>query len=176
MVPTRWSLNSLPATPNFPYGFTDYHLSIYPSTDGKIEWEKGIGAGPYILKSYEPGVKLVGERNPNFFKDTWFDGIEMLTIADIAARTNAYLSGEVHFIDRADLKTIDMLKSAPNTEIYNQSGPTHYTAPMHHRRGALRQSRRAQGHQIRHQPPGTGGQDAVWLWQARQRQPDLGCQ
>jgi hypothetical protein len=29
----------------------------------------------------------------------------------------------VHFIDRADLKTIDMLKSAPNTEIYNQSGP-----------------------------------------------------
>ena len=53
----------------------------------------------------EPGVKLVGERNPNFFKDTWFDGIEMITIADVAARTNAYLSGEVHFIDRADLKT-----------------------------------------------------------------------
>lgn len=115
---------------DLPYGFTDYHLSIYPATDGKIEWEKGIGAGPYILKSYEPGVKLVGERNPNFFKDTWFDGIEMITIADVAARTNAYLSGEVHFIDRADLKTIDMLKGAPNTEIYNQSGPTPYTAPM----------------------------------------------
>lgn len=115
---------------DFPYLTTDYHLPIYPATDGKIEWEKGIGAGPYILKSYEPGVKLTAERNPNYFKDTWFDAIEMLTIADVAARTNAYLSGEVHFIDRADLKTIDMLKNAPNTEIYNQSGPTPYTAPM----------------------------------------------
>ncbi len=113
-----------------PYAFTDYHMSIYPAKDGKIEWEKGIGAGPYILKSYEPGVKLVGERNPNFFGTTWFDSIEMYTIADVAARTNAYLSGEVHYIDRADLKTIDMLKNAPNTEIYNQSGPTPYTAPM----------------------------------------------
>ena len=115
---------------DFPYLTTDYHLPIYSATDGKIEWEKGIGAGPYILKNYEPGVKLEAERNPNYFKDTWFDAIEMLTIADVAARTNAYLSGEVHFIDRADLKTIDMLKSAPNTEIYNQSGPTPYTAPM----------------------------------------------
>jgi peptide/nickel transport system substrate-binding protein len=112
------------------YLLTDYHLPIYSSNEGKIEWEKGIGAGPYILKSYEPGVKLTAERNPNYFKDTWFDAVEMLTIADVAARTNAYISGEVHFMDRADLKTIDMLKNAPYTEIYNQSGPTPYTAPM----------------------------------------------
>ena len=115
---------------DFPYLMTDYHLPIYPSEGGKIAWEKGIGAGPYILKSYEPGVKLTAERNPNYFKTAWFDAIEMLSIADVAARTNAYISGEVHFIDRADLKTIDLLKSAPNTEIYNQSGPTPYTAPM----------------------------------------------
>ena len=102
-----------------------------PPKDGKIEWEKGIGAGPYILKSFEPGVKLVGKRNPNYFKDTWFDGVEMLSIVDTAARTNAYLAGEVHFIDRADLKTIDMLKSCPNTELYNETGFGHYTAPMH---------------------------------------------
>ena len=116
---------------DFPYLLTDYHLSIYPSKDGKIDWEKGIGAGPYVLKSFEPGVKLVGERNPSYFKDTWFDGIEVLSIIDTAARTNAYLSGEVHFIDRADLKTIDMLKNAPETELYNESGFAHYTAPMH---------------------------------------------
>ncbi len=45
--------------------------------------------------------------------------LKCLSIVDTAARTNAYLSGEVHFIDRADLKTIDMLKSAPDTELYN---------------------------------------------------------
>ena len=116
---------------DFPFLLTDYHLSIYPSKDGKIDWSAGIGAGPYTLKSFEPGVKVVGERNPNYFTDTWFDGFEVLSIVDTAARTNAYLSGEVHYIDRADLKTIDMLKSAPETEIYNEGGFAHYTAPMH---------------------------------------------
>ncbi|WP_395684539.1 ABC transporter substrate-binding protein [Aestuariivirga sp.] len=116
---------------DFPYLLSDYHLSMYPSEGGKIQWEKGIGAGPYVLKSLEPGVRLVAERNPNYFGTTWFDGIEVLSIIDVAARTNAYLSGEVHFIDRADLKTIDMLKSAPDTELYNVSGFAHYTAPIH---------------------------------------------
>ena len=116
---------------DFPFLLTDYHLGMYPSKDGKIDWEKGIGAGPYALKSFEPGVKLVAERNPNYFKETYFDSVEMLSIIDVAARTNAYLSGEVHYINRADLKTIDMLKSAPDTELYNVSGFAHYTAPMH---------------------------------------------
>jgi len=116
---------------DFPFLLSDYHLSMYPSKDGKIDWEKGIGAGPYAIKSFEPGVKIVGERNPNYFKDTWFDGVELLSIVDTAARTNAYLAGEVQFIDRADLKTIDMLKTAPETELYNVSGFAHYTAPMH---------------------------------------------
>jgi len=116
---------------DFPFLLSDYHLAMYPAKDGKPDFEKGIGAGPYVLKSFEPGVKLVAERNANYFKDTWFDGVEMLSIVDVAARTNAYLSGEVHFIDRADLKTIDMLKAAPDTELYNVSGFAHYTAPMH---------------------------------------------
>jgi peptide/nickel transport system substrate-binding protein len=115
---------------DFPFLLTDYHLGIYPSKDGKIDWEKGIGAGPYIIKNFEPGVKLQAERNPNYFKDTWFDSVEFLSIVDVAARTNAYLAGEVDYINRADLKTIDMLKGAPNTELYNVSGFAHYTAPM----------------------------------------------
>jgi peptide/nickel transport system substrate-binding protein len=116
---------------DFPFLTSDYHLGIYPSEGGKIMWEQGMGAGPYVLKSFEPGVKLFAERNPNYFKDTWFDSVEMLSIVDVAARTNAFLSGEVHYINRADLKTIDMLKGAPNTELYNVSGFAHYTAPMH---------------------------------------------
>ncbi len=42
---------------DFPFLLTDYHLSIYPSKDGKIDWAAGIGAGPYVMKSFEPGVK-----------------------------------------------------------------------------------------------------------------------
>jgi peptide/nickel transport system substrate-binding protein len=116
---------------DFPFLCSDYHLGIYPSEGGVAQWDKGIGAGPYAIKSFEPGVKIVADRNPNYFKDTWFDSVEMLAIVDTAARTNAYLAGEVHYINRADLKTIDMLKAAPETELYNESGFAHYTAPMH---------------------------------------------
>lgn len=115
---------------DFPFLLTDYHLGIYPSKDGKIDWEKGIGAGPYVLKNFEPGVKLEAERNKNYFKDTYFDSVEMLAIVDVAARTNAYLSGEVDYINRADRKTIDMLKNAPNTALYDVPGLEHFTAPM----------------------------------------------
>jgi peptide/nickel transport system substrate-binding protein len=116
---------------DFPTLLSDYHLAMYPQKDGKIEWDKGIGAGPYILKSYEPGIKLTAERNPNFFGKTYFDALEILTIIDVTARTNAFLAGEVDFMDRVDLKTIDLLKGAPGVKIYNQSGYAHYTAPMH---------------------------------------------
>jgi peptide/nickel transport system substrate-binding protein len=104
---------------------------MYASEGGKILWEKAVGCGPYKMTSFEPGVKFTAERNADYFKDTWFDGVELLSIVDPAARTNAFLSGEVHFMDRADLKTIEMLKSAPDTDLYNVSGFAHYTAPMH---------------------------------------------
>jgi peptide/nickel transport system substrate-binding protein len=115
---------------DFPYLTTSCHLPILPAVDGAADWRSGIGAGPYVITSFVPGEKLIAERNPNYFKDSWFDAIEMLVIPEIAARTNAFMSGEVHFMDRVDLRTIDMLTSAPDTEIYNQQGPTPATAPM----------------------------------------------
>ena len=118
---------------DFPYITSDYHLPIYPAKDGGgIEWETGISAGPYIIESYEPGVRVKAKRNPNYHKSdaAWFDEVEQLSIVDVAARTNALLSGEVHYINRADLKTIDMLKQAPDIAIVNVTGFGHYVAPM----------------------------------------------
>lgn len=115
---------------DFPFLVTDYHLSMYPSEGGKIQWEKGIGAGPFILKSFEPGVKLTADRNPNYFADCWFDSMELLSIIDAAARTNALLSGEIDFMDRVDLKTIDMLKSNPEVNIEDVAGFAYYNCAM----------------------------------------------
>jgi peptide/nickel transport system substrate-binding protein len=115
---------------DFPYLLSAYQMAMYPSKDGVIDFSKGNGLGPYIVENFEPGVKLTAKRNPNYFGEAWFDSIEQISIIDPAARINAYLAGEVDYIDRADLKTIDMLKNAPETELYNVSGYQHYTAPM----------------------------------------------
>ena len=117
---------------DFPYIASDYHLPIYPSKDGKISWEKGESAGPYVLDAFEPGIRVSGKRNPNYFKTdaAWFDDVEMLSILDVAARTNALTSGSVHYIDRCDLKTIGMLEQNPEVKITNITGLGHYCMPM----------------------------------------------
>ncbi|MCA0433743.1 MAG: ABC transporter substrate-binding protein [Proteobacteria bacterium] len=117
------------ADADFPYNLTNYQFPILSIVDGKPDLS-GNGAGPYVLDGFEPGVKVHFKRNPNAFAPGNFDEVTQLSILDPAARTNAFLAGEVDFIDRADLKTIDLLKSAPGTEIYNVSGYQYYNAPM----------------------------------------------
>jgi len=118
---------------DFPYVTSDYHLPIYPAKDGGgIAWEKGVSAGPFIIENYEPGVKCTTKRNPNYFKtdQPYFDSAEQLSIVDVTARTNALNTGELHYINRVDLKTIDLLKQNPNLEIVNLTGFGHYVALM----------------------------------------------
>jgi len=52
-------------------------------------------------------------------------------IADVTARTAALTAGTVHWISRADLKTLNLLKRDPNVNIDEVTGLGHYTFPMH---------------------------------------------
>jgi peptide/nickel transport system substrate-binding protein len=115
---------------DFHYISSDYHLPIFPSTDGKIDWASGVGAGPYILQKFEPGVRANYKRNPNYFGTTYFDEVEQLVIGDVTARTDALIAGEIDFIDRCDLKTVGLLKRNPDLGINNYTGFGHYAAPM----------------------------------------------
>lgn len=126
-----FTLNS--GNADFPYMTSDYHLPIYPAKDGgSIAWEKGDSAGAYVLDAFEPGIRVSGKRNPNYFKNdaAWFDDVEMLSIVDVAARTNALTSGAVHYMDRCDLKTLNLLQQNADLKITNITGLGHYVAPM----------------------------------------------
>ncbi|MFN4140451.1 ABC transporter substrate-binding protein [Aestuariivirga sp.] len=116
---------------DFPYILSDYHLPIMPAKpDGSADWESGIRTGAYQLVEYQPGVRTALKRNPNYFGETWFDTVEVLSIKDPTARTNALTSGEADYIDRVDLKTLQFLQSDPNIEVDQVSGYGHYTFPM----------------------------------------------
>ena len=97
---------------DFPYVAYDFHIPIMPAADGKVDWQSGIGTGPYTKASYEPGVRFEGKRFANYHRETYFDEIEVLSIVDVAARMNALISGEADFSDRADLKTLPMVNDA----------------------------------------------------------------
>jgi len=117
---------------DFPFLISDYHLLILPSEGGTIDPTSGIGTGGYRIESFEPGVRTVGTRNPNYWKEgnAWFDDIEILSIIDVTARQNALLNGEVQLIDRVDPKTVALFGRAPNVEILDLVGYLHYTFPM----------------------------------------------
>jgi peptide/nickel transport system substrate-binding protein len=117
---------------DFPFILSDYHLAICPAKDGGIDWQSGDGCGSYILKDFNPGVSSSFERNPNHWRDdvAWVDSCEMLSIVDQNARTTALVSGDVHAIDRVDLKAADLLNRKPGVNVEALAGTQHYTFAM----------------------------------------------
>jgi len=117
---------------DFPYVISDYHIAIKPAKNGKIDPTEGIGTGPYVLESYEPGVRMKATKNKNYFKPDrgHFDSVELITIIDLAARQNALTTGEIDMMDRADLKTVHLLKRSKGINVMETVGYKHYTMPM----------------------------------------------
>ncbi len=115
---------------DFPYTLSDYHLVIGPN---ETDLAKGVFTGGYILKDYNPGVRALATRNPNYFKSdrAWFDEVEILGINDVNARTNALKTGQIDVMNRVELKTAHLFKRTPGVKILRQDGFKHFTFAMH---------------------------------------------
>ena len=111
---------------------TDYHLIIQPK-GGLDKPAAAIGTGPYILKSFEPGVHATFEKNPKDWRSDrgFVDSVEILVINDNTARVAALASGQVHFVNNVDPKTVPMLQRAPTVEILRNAGKGFYCFLMH---------------------------------------------
>ncbi|MEZ5776403.1 MAG: ABC transporter substrate-binding protein [Hyphomicrobiaceae bacterium] len=117
---------------DFPYVTTDYHLPILPSEGGKLDWQSGIGTGPYAMDAFDPGVRGFYRRNPNYWRSdaAFFDEIEVLSILDATARNNALVSGSVDAIDQVEAKTTQLLRGVAEARIIEVTGRVHHAWPM----------------------------------------------
>jgi peptide/nickel transport system substrate-binding protein len=114
---------------DFPYFLAEHRLSIMPAKDGGVDWQSGIGTGPYMLEQFKPGEVTRAKRNPNYFRDAWFDQVEILSIIDPTARTNALLSNRLDVMDRVDPKTLKFMEQK-EVEIDKVTGYEHNTFAM----------------------------------------------
>ena len=59
--------------------------------------ESAIGTGPFLLERYEPNVKTVFKRNPEYFlKDQpYIDGVEWLVLDDESTGLAMYRTGQI---------------------------------------------------------------------------------
>jgi peptide/nickel transport system substrate-binding protein len=115
---------------DFPFVLADYHAQIIPA--GTTNFNDGMGTGPYVMTSFEPGVRCAGVRNKNYFKGNHgnFDEVDCLAIADSTARINGLQAGELDAMMFVDIKTIDLVKNLPGVKVINVPGGTHMTLPM----------------------------------------------
>ena len=85
---------------------------------------------------YDRKVRAGGQNDlkkyPNFYRTDrgHFDSAEVLSIVDVAARTNVLTSGEVHYINLLDLKTLHLLKRNQTVKILEVGGYGHYIFTM----------------------------------------------
>lgn len=117
---------------DLPYLLADYHLIVQPK-GGVDAPNAGIGTGPYKVKTAEPGVRYVFEKNADDWDTTrgHYDSVEFLVINDATARTAALQSGQVHMINRVDPKVAKLLGRAPGVVVKSVDGPGHYVFIMH---------------------------------------------
>ncbi|RWM46177.1 MAG: ABC transporter substrate-binding protein [Mesorhizobium sp.] len=116
---------------DFAYLLEDFHLAIMPVKDGKAD-VSGVGAGGYVLDQIDYGVKGAGKRFANYWKSeaAWFDSFEALSIQDVTARINALTTGQIHAMDRCDLKTLHLLERNKGLEITSLAGTQYYLMAM----------------------------------------------
>ncbi|MBT1160007.1 ABC transporter substrate-binding protein [Aminobacter anthyllidis] len=129
--PARVVVSLTEGNVDFPYLMEHYQLAIMPAKDGKAD-NSGVGCGGYVLDGIDFGVKATAKRFSNYWKPNaaWFDSIEVLAIHDVAARTNALTTGQIHAMDRCDLKTVHLLQRNRGLELTSISGTQHYVFPM----------------------------------------------
>lgn len=118
---------------DFPFIMTDYHLPVMPANeDGSMNWQDHVGCGAYKIDNHQPGIRTSLSRHGNHWTDDvgHVDSVELLAIIDQNARTTALVSGDVHAIDRVDLKTAALLGRKPGVNLVTATGTLHYSFPM----------------------------------------------
>ncbi|RXV64622.1 ABC transporter substrate-binding protein [Roseovarius sp. A46] len=87
-----------------------HHFMIV--ADGTTDFSKGNGTGAFVLEEFEPGVRSIAARNPNYFKTTgpYLDSFEFFAISDNNARVNALLSDDIHLAGAINARSLRMME------------------------------------------------------------------
>ena len=78
----------------------------------------GVGTGPFILESFEPGVKSIHTRNNNYWREgANLDSIEITAITDPVARVNALIAGDMQMVTHVGANAFRQIENASNVSL-----------------------------------------------------------
>ncbi|MGV1832912.1 ABC transporter substrate-binding protein [Agrobacterium vitis] len=105
---------------DFPYLLSDVHFGIAP--DGE-NFDKGIGTGAFILEDFQPGVRMLANRNANYWDPErgHVDSVETVAYNDKSARVAALLSKSVHLVSNVESRVAQRLKNQPGITLHTEA-------------------------------------------------------
>ena len=103
-----------------------HHFMIV--ADGTTDFSKGNGTGAFVCKEFTPGVRSIGVKFKNYWKEgkPYLDSFEFIGISDDTARVNALLAGNVQLAAALDPRAVRLIKTQPGygTSITNSGNYT----------------------------------------------------
>jgi peptide/nickel transport system substrate-binding protein len=111
------------ANADLPVVLATSHFAIL--ADGTTNFATANGTGAFRCKEFTPGVRTVGQRNPNYWRPglPYLDEVLLLGIPDESARINALLSGDVHWVNEVNPRSARRVRDESGfTVMESQSG------------------------------------------------------
>ncbi|MGY3451475.1 ABC transporter substrate-binding protein [Bradyrhizobium sp. USDA 4353] len=106
---TTVELTLASANADLPMILALHHFMIV--ADGTTDFSKANGTGAFVREVFEPGVRSVGVRNKNYFKDgPYLDQIEFIAITEENARVNALLSGDIQLAANINPRSLRLIE------------------------------------------------------------------
>lgn len=117
---------------DLPLILTDYHLIVQPN-GGLDNPAAAIGTGPYKLTNYQAGVRATFEKNADDWRSDrgFVESVELIVMNDTTARIAALSSGQVHFINAIEPKTVSLIERAPTVQVLRTAGKGFYCFLAH---------------------------------------------
>lgn len=103
----------------FPVVLGGYNLRITKAGLNPTN-KSAIGTGPFMLERFVPGEILAVKRNGNYWREArpYLDGIEIIAIAEEAAKLQAVLSGDVDITDSISVSSMRQVEAAADAQLY----------------------------------------------------------
>jgi peptide/nickel transport system substrate-binding protein len=109
---------SRPTAGDFLWAMTYVDGQIYPADAIASQSDKPVGAGPYLLESYQQGSSIVLKKNPKYWDSSAYPlgGVDFTQVTQGPEAATALTSGAVDMIE-VEPENYPQLKSDPNIGI-----------------------------------------------------------
>ena len=103
---------------DLPVILADAHFLIIK--DGTTDFRTAAGTGPYRCVDFNPGVRTVGRRNPNYWKPgrPYLEEIELIGIEDESSRVDALLAGDVQLINQVNPRSVQRVSASGGCAVH----------------------------------------------------------